>query len=193
MAKKGILNWQVQLEPGDIFCTRGDSPRSAAIRFFTRSFGEAPTRVNHSGVVVSPGSLETAIIVEALITVQEHTLYSQYAPPCKDKVVIYRRIGLFPIEKERMAAKARSYVGRKYGWGKLVTHFMDWCCGGVYLFRRLNHADPICTWVDEETAHEVHLDFGVPLGSTQPDDIDDYCRAHPDQWACIYPLQRLQA
>jgi hypothetical protein len=183
------------LMPGDIFCTHGETFLSKLIRFCSRAPGEPQTRVNHVGIVVEQGTLQTAQVVEALITVQQHSLWSQYGPPCIDQVVIYRPQGLFPIELERMAAKARSYVGRKYGWAKLATHFLDWCCGGAYLFRRLNHADryPICTWVDEEAVDEVHWDFGVPLGSTQPDDIDDYCRLHTEKWHCIFPLQRLRA
>jgi hypothetical protein len=165
------------------------------IRFCTRSIGEPRTRVNHVGIVVEAGTLQTARIVEALITVREHTLWSQYGPPCKDQVVIYRRAGLFPLERAHMSAKARSYVGRKYGMGKLITHFLDWCCGGVYLFRRLNHDGryPICTWVVEAAIDEIHDDFGMPLGSTQPDDIDDYCSKYSKKWTCTYPLRRLTA
>ncbi len=185
---------QLILEPGDIFCTRGENLLSKGIRFCTRSKGEPRTRVNHAGIVVGSGTIMTAPVVEALITVQEHTLFSQYGPPNNDQVVIYRPIGLYPVERQRMADKARSYVGRKYGWGKLVTHFLDWCCGGVYLFRRLNHCDryPICTWVVEEAAEVAYLDFGVPKGSTQPDDIDDWCRTLPRKWQCIFPLQKLE-
>lgn len=181
------------LQPGDVFCTRGESLLSKLIRACTRSRGEPETRVNHVGIVVKAGTLKTAVVVEALITVQQHTLWSQYGPPCPDQVVIYRPQGLFPVELQHMAAKAMSYVGRKYGWGKLVTHFLDWCCGGIYLFRRINHSDryPICTWLLEEAAEEARLDFGVPKGSTQPDDVDDYCIQHDEDWKCIFPLQKL--
>lgn len=184
---------ELVLQPGDIFCTRGENILSRLIRACTRSKGETETRVNHVGIVVKPGRIMDAEVVEALVTVQRHTLWSQYGPPSSDQVVIYRPLGLFPIERELMADKAMSYVGRKYGWGKLVTHFLDWCFGGIYLFRRLNHIDryPICTWVLEESAEEIHRDFGVPKGSTQPDDVDDYCLDHMGKWQCIFPLQRL--
>ena len=48
------------LEPCDIFLTKGDSFVSKAIRFFSRSFGEKRTEVNHVGIIVTPGSVHSA-------------------------------------------------------------------------------------------------------------------------------------
>ncbi len=55
----------------DIFLTRGYSFLSKAIRFFSRNFGEKRTKVNHIGVVVEEGPLETCIVVEALSKVKK--------------------------------------------------------------------------------------------------------------------------
>jgi hypothetical protein len=118
---------------------------------------------------------------------------SQYGPPDTDKIVIFRP-RIFPSEKEIIAKKALSYVGKKYGYAKLLTHTLDWCLGGVYLFRRMNHADnyPICSWITEHAYNEIGWDFGVPLGGTNPDDIWDWCSTHIERFECLFPLQRLQ-
>ncbi len=183
---------QLILEPGDIFCTRGENLLSTGIRFCTRSKGEPRTRVNHAGIVVGSGTIMTAPVVEALITVQEHTLFSQYGPPNNDQVVIYRPIGLYPVERQRMADKARSYVGSSTA-GQAGHAFLElvlrWCLS----FPTAQSLRPLTMHlVVEEAAEVAYLDFGVPKGSTQPDDIDDWCRTLPRKWQCIFPLQKLE-
>jgi cell wall-associated NlpC family hydrolase len=44
-----------QLQPGDIFFTRGTGFLAKAIRFFTRNIGEQRSRVNHVGIVAKEG------------------------------------------------------------------------------------------------------------------------------------------
>ena len=66
--------------PADVFLTRGHSFLSRAIRFFTRGLGESRTKVNHVGVVVTKGSLETAEVVEAVSRVKRHRLWNAYGP-----------------------------------------------------------------------------------------------------------------
>jgi len=53
---------EVLLKPGDIFFTRGPGLFSRAIRFFTRSIGEKRSKVNHVGVVVEEGGIQTAVV-----------------------------------------------------------------------------------------------------------------------------------
>ena len=62
------------LAPGDLFFTRGAGFMSAVIRFFTRSIGEARTKVSHVGLVVGGGPIEGAVVVEALSRVRRHRL-----------------------------------------------------------------------------------------------------------------------
>lgn len=61
----------VKIEPADIFLTRGSSLLSGAIRFFTRTIGEKRTKVNHVGLVISEGSLQDCVVIEALSTEME--------------------------------------------------------------------------------------------------------------------------
>jgi len=187
------------LQPGDIFCSKSSSLLGKLIRFGTKNRGEERTKVNHVGNIVSPGSILKAEVVEALTTVVRHNLYDAYGPPCKEKVIIFRHRTTTLIENELIARKAMSYVGKKYGWFKLVTHAGDCLLGKItgkdlFFFRRITRSDryPICSWVTEHAEHEVGRSFGKPLGSTTPDDIHDYCMGHPDEFEVIYPLARLR-
>ncbi len=84
----------VELKLGDVFLTRGYSPLSRAIRFFTRGFGEKRTRVNHVGLVVEGGSLESAVVVEAVLSVACRKLWLGYGPPKTDSVAVFRATNL---------------------------------------------------------------------------------------------------
>ncbi len=64
----------IQLNPADIFLTRGNSFISKAIRFYSRSIGGSRTKVNHVGIVASNGILQDTIVIEALSRVKQHTL-----------------------------------------------------------------------------------------------------------------------
>jgi hypothetical protein len=180
------------LKPGDIFLTKGDSFVSRAIRFLTRDKGESRTEVNHVGIVVAMGTQETAFIVEALTKVKRRLMLS-YCNSKSTEVAIFRP-ALSDGEISRIVARANGYVGRDYGYIKLLAHFIDWCLGGIYLARRIARMDnyPICSWVVAYAYDEVGLDFGVPPEVASPDDIWDYCVAHPEYFFCVHPLSTLK-
>src|SRR5262245_27178338 len=136
------------LLPGDIFFTRGSGFVSRAIRFFTRRIGESRTKVNHVGVVVEPGTLQQAVVVEALRKVERHRLGDQYGGQ-DDEVAVYRPTRLTRAQIQSVVAAANGYVGRKYGYGKIVLHALDWALQGAYVFRRIGRMDdyPICSWL----------------------------------------------
>lgn len=182
------------LLPADIFCTRGSGLVSRLIRLGSRTIGESRTRVNHVGIVVKEGTVMGASVVEALSTVQLHTLWSQYAES-GDEVAVFRPRALLSSEKIRIATRALSYEGRQYGWLKIAAHAIDYCLLGAYAARRITCSDryPICSWVVEHAYATAGLDFGVPLGSTQPDDIWDYCMGRRDEFDLVRPLRRLSA
>ena len=113
----------LRLEPCDIFLTKGDSFVSKAIRFFSRSFGEKRTEVNHVGIIVTPGSVHSATAVEALSKVRRHPL-GRYGKKPKTDVAVFRPINLTDEEKVKVVTKAESYVNRAYGWPKIVTNLM---------------------------------------------------------------------
>ena len=176
-------------EPGDVFLTKGDSFVSRAIRYFSRSGGESRTEANHTGVVVGRGSAQTATIVEALSTVKQRKMRSYYKSR-KTAVAVFRPVNVDEVTVRRVVKDATDYVGAKYGYVKIVAHFADWCLGGRYVFRKWAQMDryPICSWVVAFAWNEGGRSFGVPPEAASPDDIWDYCVAHPHEWKMIHPM-----
>jgi hypothetical protein len=197
MTQEAIIHFPTPLilAPADIFLTRSSSLLGRAIRTCTTDYlrGEKRSKVNHVGLVVSYGSIYTANVVEALIGVKKHTLAEEYGSPSKDDVAVFRPACLSDERKATVAEKAKSYVGRSYGWVKLATHFLDWSLGGVYLFRRMNHSDryPICSWIVAYAYKEIGIEFGVDPKQADPDHIWDYCMKSPGMFSLVRPLRRL--
>ena len=183
----------ILLEPGDIFLSRGSGFLSKAIRYFTRSIGEKRTKVNHVGIVVEGGDMKTAIVVEALCKVMRHKFWSQYGPPKKDLIAVYRATNLTAEEVKGIVAEAEKHVGKKYGVPMIIAHFLDWLFLGIYLFRRLipGNKYPICSWVVADAFAEAGKDFDVEVGMATPDDIWDFIQNNSDKYKEIYPLKLL--
>ena len=183
-------NAEVELLPCDVFLTKGSSFVSRAIRFFTRRFGESRTKVNHVGIIVEGGLLHSAIAVEALATVKRHPL-GRYAKQRATGVAVYRPVDLTDEEIASIVAKAESYVGRDYGWIKIVTHLADWALLGAYVFRRLTDDDryPICSWVVAHAFGAAGKHFGVEPGAASPDDIWDFVTENPGRYVEVRGLQ----
>ena len=181
------------LQPADIVCTRSKSTLGKIIRFLTRRIGEARTKVNHVGVITEGGTSSNAVIVEALKTVRRAWLGEAYGGKSAPDVAIFRPLNLTENERFVVAAKAEGYVGRKYGYLKLLTHAADWLLQGAYVFRRLTGSDkyPICSWLVAQAFAFVGKDFGVKPGAATPDDIWDFCMSHPDKYQILVPLGNL--
>ena len=173
----------------DIVLTRSETFVGKAIRFLTRRIGEGPTRVNHVGIMVTP-----ALIVEAISTVVRRPLAAAYGPPSKQSIAVYRPLNLSGEEVVRVLLKANGYVGRSYGYLKIVAQTLDWCLQGAYVFRRLAGMDhyPICSWVVAKAYAAAGKDFGVEAGAATPDDIHDFVVRHPEKYECVWPLSRWQ-
>lgn len=184
---------EIQLKPGDVFLTRGTSLLSRAIRVCTRSFGEARSKVNHVGIVVTGGGIQDAVVVETLIKVKQHKLWMQYGPPKKDHVAVYRATNLTPKDIEIIVAKAVEQVGRPYGFGKIIAHFLDWLLTGAYVFRRLTSSSryPICSWLVAHVYAAAGKHFGVSPGAANPDDIWDFVEKKPGYYERIIELGSL--
>lgn len=179
------------LMPGDIVFTRGSGVLSRLIRFFSRTIGESRTMVNHVAIVVDGGTPVTAKIVEALTTVQHNSLW-RYASP-GNEVAVFRAKNLTVLQANFIAEEAMTYVGKTYGYLKLVTHLLDWCLMGAYVFRRLTPSDryPICSWVVAHAYGSQGFDFGVSENAASPDDMWDFCLKNPDKYYEVLPLGRL--
>lgn len=160
-----------------------------AIATFTRHIGESRTKVTHTGVVVTSGSLEEAVIVEALRKVERHALWGRYANSGKD-VAIFRPLNLSEEDTAKVVAKAESYVGRRYGYLKIAAHWADWLLQGAYVFRRLAREDryPICSWVVAHSFAAAGKHFGVEPGAATPDDIWDFVVSRPDVYREVLAL-----
>lgn len=184
----------VLLEPGDIVLTRGRGFVSRAIRFFTRRIGESRTKVNHVGLVVEGGPFGRAVIVEALRAVERHRLADAYGG-ADDEVAVYRAFHLSPAQLARVVAKAESYVGQRYGYGKIALHALDWVLQGAYVFRRLGRMDdyPICSWLVAHAYAEAGVHFGVAPGAATPDDVWDHVTSRPHEFARVSELARVAA
>lgn len=182
------------IKPGDIFLTRGTSLLSRLIRFFSRSIGESRTAVNHVGIIVEEGSLQTCIVVEALSRVKQHRLWDRYGPPDDDMVAVFRPTNLTGDEINKIVAYAKKQVGRKYGYLKIVAHLLDWLFFGIYFFRRItnNGKYPICSWLVAYAFAEAGKNFNVDPGAAEPDDIWDFVKRNGDKYSGIHPLERLK-
>ena len=180
------------LEPGDIFLTQGNTFVSKAIRVLTRNKGESRTMVNHVGLVTKSGTLKTATIVEASSKVTRQTMLA-YFNSKNNKVAVYRYSNLRDEEEQAIVDSANRYVGATYGYLKIVAHFLDWCLGGVYFFRRLAMMDryPICSWVVAYSYQNAGLGFGCSANAASPDDIWDWVSNPDNGYVEIHPLELL--
>jgi len=196
----------IELKPCDIMATRSKGRLGRLIRFFTRRIGESKSRVNHIGQVVHGGTLETAIVVEALSPrVVHRPLWDGYGCKSAPDATIFRPLNLTDEDIAVITRTAESYVGRRYGYLKLGTNLLDWVATNiraaipigerrdVYLFRRLTHDDnyPMCSWITSHSYAKRGKDFGVKAGAATPDDIWDFCLSHPEKYAVIVPLGSL--
>ena len=158
------------LLPGDIVFVRGNSWTSRLIRRFTRSAGEAPTVVNHVGIMV--GSHD---IVESLNKTVKRPL-NETVKGAQRGIIVRRRI-LSLVQRERVAEKALLYVGKPYGWLKILAHGLDHLLfGDRFVVRRVLFLQnyPICSWV-VAYAYDGIGGFGVPPNEASPDDLWDFC------------------
>lgn len=183
-----------RLEPGDIFLTRGNGFISRAIRFFTRHIGESRTKVNHVGLVVQGGTLGEAVIVEAVRTVRRVKLIDAYGGE-RDEVAVFRPTRMSAAQLQHVVASASGYVGRSYGYGKIVLHALDWVLQGAYVFRRLGRMDdyPICSWLVAHAYGSAGVYFGVDPGAATPDDIWDYVTKRSAEFQRVRDLARVEA
>jgi hypothetical protein len=132
-------------------------------------------------------------VVEALLKVEEHPLWTQYGPPARDAVAVFRPLNLSSEDVDKVVREARDHVGEKYGFGKLVLHFLDWCLLGAYVFRRLGTSEryPICSWLVADAFEAVGKRFGKDKCQAQPDDIWDFVTSHPKKYMEVRRLSPL--
>jgi hypothetical protein len=83
------------------------------------------------------------------------------------------------------------YKGEAYGVFAIPLHFADWALfkGRVVARRWSRNAEhPICSTLISRAWSAVGLHFGIAPYAAQPDDIHDYCQAHPVKYHPIWPV-----
>lgn len=180
-----------EMKPGDVVLFRGAALHSAAIRYLSRSPGEArPAVFNHVGVAIDAGRL-----VEALSHVVVSAL-DKRMHEAGEQIMIARRKGLTDAQRANIALDASRQVGRKYGWSKIGGHFGDYWLSRIrmketYFFRRWTKSGkyPICSWVvGFAYAKAVGIWFNeIAPNFAQPDDMgDEVIERNPADWSVIY-------
>lgn len=186
------------LHRGDIGVTESNSFLGKRIKRLTQTPGEEPTEVNHAFIVVRPGTLWTAEIVEALGQgVVRQNLADGYAGCC-DRVRIWHNPSLDDQQRLSITAAAERMIGMKYGWIELLAHAGDALVSKlrrkeVVLFRKLCRIKKttICSVVVAKAfVDATGMAFGVPVQATQPDHIDDWCKYHKP-WVMTRDLARV--
>lgn len=187
--------YDIRLNQADLLFCRGSGALSRAILASTRSRGEGQSEASHVAVVVDPGNLFDAEIVEAAgVRVRKTTVGEAYADGLVG-LTVARPCFLSDEGREKVAAKARRLQGRPYGFGKLPLHALDTFLGWVarrpapIVFRKLGvwSGRPICSVLAADAFHSVGHSFGgVPWQYAQPDDILDACKEQGPLWS--WPL-----
>jgi len=178
------------VRPGDLVIEFGCGVLGSIIRWATRSWCEPPTRATHVGRMVSSEHIAEAgwrFVIREL--------------DFKRRIQVWRYLpGLSAAAIDCMRMRAEHYLGRQYGWWKLLPQLADGLLERlipfrrrVHLFRRLIGITdyPICS---EEVAVAYRdcagITFGiVPARATTPDDILDWV-SRAWQWGCVYDNTR---
>lgn len=151
--------------PADLVFFRGSEFISCAVRIFTRSWGESRSEVNHVGIIAPDGEL-----IESLHTTIKRPFISDEA------FAVFRLEGITDDQRLAIAQTAMSYVGRRYGYAKILAHLGDWILGDRFVFRRLCRMDryPICSWVAAWSYFKViGYEFGTAPKAASPDSMWD--------------------
>ena len=111
------------------------------------------------------------MLVEALSKVRKGKLGDCYGNQFV-KIAVFRPKDLSVGEKKAIVQKANSYVGRKYGYIKIIAHWLAWFLLGAYFFRRFTKMDkyPICSFLVAKSYAEGGKFFGMHPGQAQPVD-----------------------
>lgn len=165
-----------------LILSRGNSTLGKLIRWGQRTWGEAPSRVNHSILCTGDGwwpaqySLREPQIVESDKVVRTGPLSKYHAG---DALVIYD-IEMTEEERALVVADALRHQGRPYAVLQLVGQLVDnKLFFGRNVLRRLFRHDPldICSRLTGDALARVGVKLGVPGYAQSPDDQDDALRA----------------
>lgn len=177
---------------GAIALSASKTKLAGLIRWGQRTWGEPPSKVNHSLLIDEGGwwppffadpdptgmapVLPEPRIVESDKTVRRGTLAEYHA---LDKLVIFD-IEMTEEERALVVADADKHTGRPYAvlqlFGQLIDNKLLF---GRNVFRRLAKVDPldICSHLTGDAFAKIGVTFGEPGYAQSPDDQDDFLRA----------------
>jgi hypothetical protein len=176
------------VKAGDVFFTRGQSLLGRLIRWAQSDPGETNgVWANHAGVVVARGELYErnaelrAVVVEALGRVKRHAWVQG-----SNEVRVFRPVPpLSAYQLAQLLEAADAFVGDRYGWWKLLFHLVDRAAfKGQKVLSSLLRVDnrPICSYLAAKVFAAAGQTFGMLPQAADPDEMLDYCLAHPEEW-----------
>ena len=181
------------IAPCDIFLIRDENLIGRLVRLFESDPDKSNISVSHTGLFVGETcGITEAICIETRNVVKLAKFFQEYHN--KNKLVaIYRPLNLTSLESSLIIRKAQTFVGHKYGYLKILTHFLDYFLNGKVFFRKLCKDDttPICSWVVARSFEAICLDFGVESYAANPENIYDFCKNNPDKYLCLYELGKI--
>lgn len=174
----------MMLLPCDVFVTRGKGVFARGIRWATRDRGETATEVNHVGAIVEAGDWSEVRCIEALETVQLHSIAEKYDANGHG-VAVYRPANLTVDQQSTILTYLHNHVGNSYGYGKIALHLLRKVTGRQFWLHHQTDRWPICSYLIARAWKEAGLDFGCDERLATPDDVHDFCRANPDKYSLV--------
>jgi len=189
------MNNDLYLKLGDILFERNSSIISKYIRIFTQDKQEKKSEVSHVGLISHSGYIDgypKAKIIEALTTVKEHEVLESYSQS-DAHIAVYRPLNLTHEETSIIITTARTYIGRTYGYFKVLLHLLAYITKRKKFFSSLMLLDkyPICSYLVAKVYAAAGKSFDVPAGFATPDDIWDFVTTHSDKYERIRTLSLL--
>lgn len=187
----------LSLKKGDIVVVKSDGFIQSAIRWRTRGRGEAPTRVNHVGLITevryafnpTTDRYDQAVpfITESLVSEGTTKRKLSHYVGNGAWVGIYRARNISDAQRARIAGNMEAFIGKRYGKLKIGLHLV-----GLQALCFWD-ARPICSYAAAVSYGIEGLSFGrVGPGAATPDDIDDFVQ-NREYYEEIKPLGPLTA
>ena len=166
------------MKQGDIILTRGPGFISRAIRRFGHEEGQEAL-VSHAGIFISP-----TFVIEALSRVKTNAFPEKFKD-CEYVILSSKNLSL--EQRRILALIASNFSARSYGYLKIVGQMVDWMTMSNWFSSRVLTWDryPYCSFLVAEAYWSIGKNFGVPSKSTTPDDILDFCMAHPEKYSIV--------
>lgn len=190
----------IRFEPCDVILATSTGIFSQQIRWWTRRFGENRTRVSHAALCVEGGSIDTAVLHDALAAGKRHWRGTPAELYVGSPVAVFRPLNLVLSEKAAIIAAANEEEGRlrplkwDYNYKLIAASLGDSALsifGDVNLFKKLIPEDavPVCSFSVARLFWAAGRTFGVEPRRASPDDIWDFIIAYlADRYVQTWPV-----